>query len=103
MLVHQFTISLVAAAGWSPSAGAPIYRLIGHSGWVQSQCSTLIANCQQHSVVNYARERGQPQTLKVDVRSDNMGCNLEGDISVKSHFGGQVHDGNQHSVGPESK
>ena len=54
-------------------------------------------------MVNYARERGQPQTLKVDVRSDNMGCNLEGDISVKSHFGGQVHDGNQHSVGPESK
>ena len=78
VLMHQFTTSFVAAAGWSPSAGAPIYRLLGHSGWVHSQCSTLIANCQQHSMVNYARERGLPLTLKVDVRTANMGLQYGG-------------------------
>ena len=78
VLVHEFTTSFVAAAGCTPSAGAPIYRLLGHSGWMHSQCSTLIANCQQYSMVNYARERGLRLTLKVDVRSANMGLQYGG-------------------------
>ena len=43
VLVHQFTICLVTAAGCSPSAGAQIFHSLCHSGWVQSQgwCTNL--------------------------------------------------------------